>query len=92
MNGTPASANCAIMRSRYVLSTAAGLLTARTPETSSVLTAWSAPGRSHMRNMPRGLASWKPLASRPFAVRRRISVSSLSRPGECASSRKMPQQ
>src|SRR5215470_5882088 len=57
-----------------------------------------------MRKMPRGGSSttppsssgvlrstWKPLASRPFAVRRRISESSLSRPGECASSRKMPQ-
>src|SRR5499426_1260230 len=58
-----------------------------------------------MRKMPRGSSSithpsssgvlsstWKPLASSPFAVRRRISESSLSRPGECASSRKMPQQ
>src|SRR5260370_30687803 len=58
-----------------------------------------------MRKIPRGLASpatpsssgvlrstWNPLASRPFADRRRISASSLSRPGECASSRKMPQQ
>src|SRR5215467_885825 len=58
-----------------------------------------------MRKMPRGSSSitppsssgalsstWKPLASSPFAVRRKISESSLSRPGECASSRKMPQQ
>src|SRR5262249_7036926 len=58
-----------------------------------------------MRKMPRGCFSTAPpsssgvmsstctpSASSPFAVRRRISESSLSRPGECASSRKMPQQ
>src|SRR5262249_28778635 len=99
------STNCAIIRSRYVFSTARGSFTWRTPAACQSSSWHRTSMPSHIRNTNRGRGSvrlptssalfrltWKPSASRCLAVRRRISASSVSRPGEFVRSRKMPQQ
>src|SRR5437763_1547661 len=104
-NDTAASSSSAIIRSRYVLRTAWGVLTWGTPRAASSLSRPRIGTCSHIMNTPCGRSGgrlpmssglWtstrKPRASRCLPVRRRISVSSVSRPGECACSRKMPQQ
>src|SRR5262245_33810273 len=105
MKGTLASVKRPIIRSRYVFSTAIGSFTASTPSACHAFSCWSTGMASQLRNTECGRASvrcpissaalrptWNPAASRCLAVRRRISASSVSRPGECACSRKMPQQ
>src|SRR5437870_2058372 len=81
-NGTFASWNCVIIRSRYVLRTARGLLTWGTPRASTACRRWRMAMRSHIMNTPTGRGSgelrassglfsvtWNPRASSSLPVR-----------------------